>query len=52
MQKVPTPRKQLAMRNQPRKKLKAQKRAIVQKETQAPRKVEVTKKGRVQRELL
>ena len=51
MQKVPTPRKQLAMRNQPRKKLKAQKRAIVQ-ETQAPRKVEVTKKGRVQRELL
>jgi len=40
------------MGNQPRKKLKAQKRATVQKETRAPRKAEVTKKGGARKKLL
>lgn len=40
------------MGNQPRKKLKAQKRALVQKETRASKKAEVTKKGRARKKLL
>jgi len=51
VKKDPAPRKQLAMENQPRKKLKAQKRALVQKEARAPRKAKVTK-GRARKKLL
>jgi len=51
VKKVPAPRKQLAMGTQPRKMPKAQKRALVQKETRAPRKAKVTK-GRARKKLL